>query len=390
EFLENHNCICEFFADEIGYLDAGEDGDWIYTSYENTISSIETKVKMPSYDDKVRVFRLETKRFPDMDGLFVSSFFDITEAELYRQMMDSQNQVLEDMVESRTQELQMSKVLLEKAQKISKLTNCMYDIEKDSIHCYGDITEILGTSEAPKSFKDFLRFLDTGSQKALKDSMQKVLEEEKSFSLTLKGADSDSKVFFINAEPYEIQNQEVTKIFGTLQDISEQVELERRANYDSLTNIYNRNKINDILKNSLEMLDTSKQSISVILFDVDYFKSINDLYGHQEGDRVLSELALFVKSRIRSSDIFARWGGEEFLIVAVGLDLEQAHILAEKLRESIAQAQICTKRSLTCSFGVAQIEESEEFNKAIRRADEALYEAKAEGRNRVCISKGNT
>jgi diguanylate cyclase (GGDEF)-like protein len=387
EFLENHNCICDFFADEIGYLGAGEEGAWIHESYENTKSGIETKVKMPSKDDEIRVFRLETKRFPDMDGLFVSSFFDITEAELYTQMMDSQNQVLEGMVESRTSELKMSKVLLEKAQKISKLTNCIYDIKKDDMHCYGDMADILGVPEPPKSFSEFLEFFDDESQKALSLSMAKILHKQEGFSLTLKGVDGNGKVFFINAEPYEIYNKEVIKVFGTFQDISEQVELKRLANYDNLTNIYNRNKIDDILKNSLDMLNQNEQSVSVILFDVDHFKGINDRFGHQEGDRVLSELALFVKSRIRGSDIFARWGGEEFLIVAVGLDLAKAEALSEKLREAIEGAQICTKRALTCSFGVAEVGESEKFEKAIKRADEALYEAKGNGRNRVCISR---
>jgi diguanylate cyclase (GGDEF)-like protein len=120
-----------------------------------------------------------------------------------------------------------------------------------------------------------------------------------------------------------------------------------------------------------------------VLYDVDRFKSINDTYGHQLGDNVLIELSKLVAGNIRSIDVLARWGGEEFAIMFPGSDGEMASQAAEKLRAAIEQIAIDGIETVTCSFGIAEYADSDTALSLIARADRALYRAKVNGRNRV-------
>ncbi len=119
------------------------------------------------------------------------------------------------------------------------------------------------------------------------------------------------------------------------------------------------------------------------MFDVDRFKQINDTYGHQAGDRVLVALARTASGRLRGADVLARWGGEEFIILAPETDGAMALQVAEKLRSAIAQTPFDETGSVTCSFGLAQYASGESAEALIARADRALYGAKLKGRNRV-------
>ena len=162
--------------------------------------------------------------------------------------------------------------------------------------------------------------------------------------------------------------------------------LERLANYDELTSIYNRHKIDEFLSEQMEIAKRYKRSLSLIFFDIDKFKSINDTFGHKAGDEVLKEIAKVVSQNIRESDGFGRWGGEEFLIVLPETDIIGASYLAEKLRGEIETHNFSIKRKVTCSFGVIEVESGSDLDKAIREVDELLYKAKNSGRNRV-VSK---
>jgi diguanylate cyclase (GGDEF)-like protein len=122
---------------------------------------------------------------------------------------------------------------------------------------------------------------------------------------------------------------------------------------------------------------------SVILFDVDQFKLVNDTHGHQAGDRVLVQLAGVASGQLRATDVLARWGGEEFVILVPEADGAMAYRVAEKLRAAIAHATFDEVGSVTCSFGVAQYVDGESAESLIARADRGLYGAKLHGRNRV-------
>ena len=155
------------------------------------------------------------------------------------------------------------------------------------------------------------------------------------------------------------------------------------AVHDALTGIYNRHGINEILSQELKEFKRDKKEFSVIFFDIDLFKKVNDIYGHDIGDYVLENIANLVSIEIRSSDIFARWGGEEFIIFLPNTNISNSIDIAEKLRKIIEEHAFSNVDSITCSFGVTQLQEQDDKTSFLKRVDELLYKAKENGRNCV-------
>ncbi|ACM92330.1 diguanylate cyclase [Nautilia profundicola AmH] len=160
-------------------------------------------------------------------------------------------------------------------------------------------------------------------------------------------------------------------------------ELKKISFYDSLTDIYNRYKIDLSLKSQIELAKKYKIPLSIIFFDIDDFKKINDTYGHKVGDEVLIELSKLIKRNIRQTDIFGRWGGEEFIIILPNTDLTTATHIANKLKKAIEEHSFPIIKHLTCSFGVTELKDNDSLNTLTVRADSFLYEAKNKGKNRV-------
>ncbi len=152
---------------------------------------------------------------------------------------------------------------------------------------------------------------------------------------------------------------------------------------DGLTNIYNRRKIDDILIYEYNRAKQYSQDLSVIFVDVDFFKMVNDTYGHNVGDKVLLEIATILKDNIREIDLIGRWGGEEFLIVCPYTDIYAAKTISERLKTAVAKNHFSIVKQRTCSFGVAAYKKGDEVHDLIHRADVGLYQAKENGRNRV-------
>lgn len=177
------------------------------------------------------------------------------------------------------------------------------------------------------------------------------------------------------------------KYLVSLTDVSvlakESQENEIAANIDALTRIYNRSKFNKEFELTVSKLEF-EEFFCIVLFDIDNFKDVNDTYGHLVGDDVLVKLSTLVKSHTRESDIFARWGGEEFMILLKGVNLDKAKDIAEYLRSIIEVEHFDEVNNITCSFGVSIYKEGDSISSITQRADEALYEAKEIGRNKVC------
>ena len=175
------------------------------------------------------------------------------------------------------------------------------------------------------------------------------------------------------------------------QKIQEQnLELEERAIRDSLTSLYNHNYLLEQLAREVSLARRYETSLSVFLLDLDFFKDVNDSCGHPFGDFVLREFAKRVKGGLRESDIFGRYGGEEFLVVLPNTNGEQAEVVAEKIRRNIAATVFSNKRYsryVTVSIGVYSGfgQELVPSKDIIDCVDNALYQAKAEGRNRVAL-----
>ena len=156
-----------------------------------------------------------------------------------------------------------------------------------------------------------------------------------------------------------------------------------QANFDTLTQIYNRNMFNQLMEEKLKEASLKHSSMSFVILDIDHFKNVNDTYGHLAGDAVLKHLTALVSKHTRESDIFARWGGEEF-ILALETDKEHAMKIVENIRILIEKEPFEEVGNITCSFGLTQFQKGDTIKSITNRADEALYEAKESGRNRVC------
>jgi len=154
---------------------------------------------------------------------------------------------------------------------------------------------------------------------------------------------------------------------------------------DPLTQIFNRQKLNQVLKAEIQRNHRYNSPFSVLMIDIDHFKRVNDIYGHDAGDRVLIDLCRLISKHIRENDIFARWGGEEFILVLSSQPMKAAGRKAEFLRELIETFRFGKSKNITASFGVTQYKALESEAQLLKRLDDNLYLAKKRGRNQVVV-----
>ena len=159
---------------------------------------------------------------------------------------------------------------------------------------------------------------------------------------------------------------------------------QKMAFEDTLTKAGTRLKFNATLKNLMQIASRFEQNyFGVIMLDIDNFKHINDTLGHDYGDYVLKSISSLIKKNIRGSDTFARWGGEEFVILAPMNNLKQSIDLAEKIRKKISELDFYELGKVTCSFGVGMYENEKNQDELMKKVDNLLYKAKKNGKNRV-------
>lgn len=221
-------------------------------------------------------------------------------------------------------------------------------------------------------------------------------EEVLRVSGRLKNRKPDSLV-----EELQLQNQELIRALETYQaryrDLRRQhshleesnillletnATLQEKAARDPLTRLYNRLRFREVIQEKLYAAASQEESFSIILFDLDDFKKINDSYGHAVGDRVLMEIADVVSIRLREGDWFFRIGGEEFVVIPDHCGLDGAVSLAGQLRECVENHEI-EDLIVTCSFGVTAFREGDDYHSVFERVDTAMYRAKEMGKNRV-------
>jgi diguanylate cyclase (GGDEF)-like protein len=159
--------------------------------------------------------------------------------------------------------------------------------------------------------------------------------------------------------------------------------MSKLAMTDPLTKMDNRRLLDKLIREEINRTERHAFPLSVLLFDLDYFKKINDNFGHNTGDQVLQEVAGLLRQKIRVSDPFGRWGGDEFLCLATNTDGTQAAELADRLREALERNRFSRVGKVTASFGVTTYQPGDTPETLVRRADMGLYKAKASGRNRV-------
>lgn len=204
---------------------------------------------------------------------------------------------------------------------------------------------------------------------------------------------ADLFIHYENVEMMYLFNLPCVLAVGAMHHMMEKVyfehyfakdQLKRLAVHDQLTEVYNRNKLKELVDpvtNSLAVF--SQLKVSFLLIDIDFFKRVNDEFGHEAGDKVLVWLAGILKSTVRETDYVIRWGGEEFLIIMPGCPVDDAARIAERLRETVESSDngVC---SSTISIGVAGYEGGD-YTACVKDADDALYQAKRTGRNKTVV-----
>ena len=192
-----------------------------------------------------------------------------------------------------------------------------------------------------------------------------------------------------DAVPIYNRAKELVAVIETLQDISERKKLEeelgRLATTDALTGLYNRHRFNELLGQEVARARRYHTPLSLVMFDLDYFKNINDTYGHAVGDQVLQEVAKVIRENVRATDWVGRWGGEEFLVLCPEATEKDAVATAEKLRGLVESHMFETVATITISCGVTRFKAPDSVDAFVSRADDGLYRAKEKGRNIVEI-----
>lgn len=208
----------------------------------------------------------------------------------------------------------------------------------------------------------------------------------------------------VSVKPIVVDNQ-LVRYIGVTRDISEKKayenelkkyieeltiankKLDELATFDVLTGAYNRRKFEHYVGISIEHREAFQCPFSIIMYDIDFFKRINDNHGHKNGDRILQELTAVVKGLLENEDKIFRWGGEEFIILLPERSLEDAYQMAEKLRKAIAENDFHIENdSITVSMGVGEYCIGNNIDQLVSHVDDALLMAKSNGRNRVELS----
>jgi len=256
---------------------------------------------------------------------------------------------------------------------------------------------------------DFLNYF-TEPDKA-REGYQKALAEGvvKDYPLTIRHTSGKTTDVLYNVSVYKNKDGEVQGVFAAARDVTELKKAEQEikaasaklqtalireqelARTDTLTGVNNRRHLYEQAEHEFQVAIRYQQTLSVIMFDIDYFKKVNDTFGHESGDHILKLVADTATAELRSADVIGRYGGEEFIIILPMTHSHQAFQLAERIRTSVAKLSISTQKGpaqVTLSIGIAELNgavSAESVEQIFRRADEAMYTAKQAGRNRTEI-----
>jgi diguanylate cyclase (GGDEF)-like protein len=270
------------------------------------------------------------------------------------------------------------------------------------------VTKAEKTIYVNKNFLDFFGFKNLEDFHKKKECICKLfLKHEKYFTLDkvenrlewtkylFKKVTNNDKVFvaildkYENIRYFEIHMEKIPEypeyyiiVLNDITFIQENEKLKKIAYYDFLTNIYNRNIFTELFNKKIKIKHRFKTDLTLLLLDIDYFKKINDTYGHDIGDKVLINFTKLISNNLRETDIFARWGGEEFMVLLPYANKKIGYEIAEKLRKLVEKSNL--KPKFTISIGVTELKDGDNIKTAFKRVDEALYKAK-EHRNSVFL-----
>lgn len=301
-------------------------------------------------------------------------------------------------------------VALVRSKELTEKKHMLLDEILDSTDNIMFITDFKNVSFSNNRFKNLLNTNDTDEfNNSTENSVLKIfvkldgylhaglLEEDESMISLIRRTPQDERVVCVldrHLEEKAFQISVSTVNYGndflvTLSDITQMKAkhniVEKKAYIDGLTGVYNRNKFDEIFSEEILNVKRHNGIFSLALVDIDKFKDFNDKYGHLIGDQVLIAMANNISNHVRDSDIFARWGGEEFVILFKDTSLENASRVCEKLKDAIEKLEHPTAGRITASFGLSEYRDGDTAESLFKRCDDALYLAKENGRNRVAI-----
>lgn len=321
-------------------------------------------------------------------------------------MLDKQKMSeLEDLAQKRAKELNIANKLIEqsrhsllRAQKIAHLGNWDWDIKNHTFKWSDEMYRIFGyePGKTEPSYEKFLETIHPDDRHRIMEGIQECLantsKEYKSEHRIIL-PDGSIKYILEHGEVI-VENKEPVFMSGTVFDITEiqmtRDKLKKQALTDELTHIFNRKAFNEQLQGHIDLYSRyeEKESFVLMMFDIDDFKQINDIYGHIAGDKVLVEISKAIGQTLRRTDKFFRVGGEEFIILFPLIDFGDAKIIAEKIRQNVSKLKILDDgKTVTISIGLTKIKENDTFDTLYSRVDELLYLSKTSGKNRVSADR---
>jgi len=280
----------------------------------------------------------------------------------------------------------------DKKQKYIQLDKNTLTELSNRLHSYIEINMLIGafTDEVKPIFElDDLGYKLPGDESPIKNKGRHYI----SYNLSFNG-ENLGELFFIRRYRFEENESELIEkliiaLLSPIYNAYKFYEVSQLAQTDPLTGALNRMGLEKSFTREIELAHRNKTELSVLLFDIDHFKLINDYYGHHTGDMVLQEMTKQISQCIRTTDVFARFGGEEFIVLLNNTSRSGALLLAERIRQQIESTHLNiddNKIRYTTSIGVTSLQNRDDKESLFKRADTALYQAKNNGRNRVVLN----
>lgn len=289
----------------------------------------------------------------------------------------------------------------------------MFDINYRILIASKSANEVLGFEGDCLVGENILQFFVDKESKRIEKNIRRVFNENNIGTTNYRGKkNNNSTIYEVNSRAIKDENGNSINLVSIIRDVTQKVileellearekqykelakELERknislseRVSIDNLTGIKNRYYFDERIKEEVDLAKRQKVSFSLLLFDLDHFKHVNDNFGHDIGDKVLKRVTDAVSKIIRSYDIFARWGGEEFVVLMPNTTEAEAVLAAEKIRKAVEDIIHPDIEKITISIGIAIWEVDDDVDQIFVKADKALYTAKNQGRNRVIVYK---
>ena len=278
-----------------------------------------------------------------------------------------------------------------KQKLIYMIPNPMFfsDDKGNILECNEDLKELFDVKEADEcssSGNEDLKDLESKLKQVLEESRSKHIDTPEFVEIEVNVKGEEKRIFemYISKLRYK---ERLSGFVCILIDVTEkkknQEKLYKASIKDELTGAFNRRYLRDLFPSEHRKSKDKDYKMSLIMFDVDFFKKVNDTYGHDVGDKVLKKVTEVAEKHIRKGDFLFRIGGEEFVIMLAGADKDIAYKIAEEIRENIKQHTFEEGFNVTVSFGVTEVKEDDNLETALKRADMALYESKRGGRDRT-------